>query len=250
MKSIALTLLLLAASYGAGAQSPALPSSFSEDELVVQAQAFLKVADKKERLAAETALHAGEFLGYVAGYLDAKASGLGADLKLAQCVRGKSLAQVARRAATIVDETRAQRAGSARFEIAFAIATACRDDVWNGKAAVDATGSWKQFADNDRLVAYYQPQETSSSGTRIVWVMYDYKADQKSNRSGRRYRSQKGQQEMDCAQARSRTVFFTWHSERMGEDPVVYTGNSPQPWEPNSPASVANALASALCTQR
>ncbi len=113
-----------------------------------------------------------------------------------------------------------------------------------------ASAAWVKFGENDRLVSYYEPARTNKTGAGIisVWVMYDYKTEQKSQRSGRRYASQKGQQEVDCGGQRSRTIFFTWHAGRMGEGAVVYTGSKTLPWEPDSPGSIARALSAAVCT--
>ena len=116
--------------------------------------------------------------------------------------------------------------------------------------ATGASAGWVKFAENDRLVSYYEPAKPANGGIFTVWVMYDYKAEQESQRSGRRYASQKGEQEVDCEGQRSRTTFFTWHAGRMGEGAVVYTGSKPLPWEPNSPGSIARALASALCSRK
>ena len=113
-----------------------------------------------------------------------------------------------------------------------------------------ASAAWVKFGENDRVVSYYEPAKSSVAGTVTVWVMYDYKAEQESPRSGRRYFSQKGQQEVDCDRPRSRTVFFTWHAGRMGEGAVVYTGSRALPWEPDSPGSIARALSSAICARK
>ena len=114
--------------------------------------------------------------------------------------------------------------------------------------ASSASAAWVKFGENDRLVSYYEPAKAEQGGNSVVWVMYDYKTEQKSERSGRRYFSQKGQQEIDCNGQRSRTVFFTWHADRMGNGAVVYTGSKALLWEPNSPGSIARALASTVCT--
>jgi len=116
--------------------------------------------------------------------------------------------------------------------------------------ATSASAGWVKFGENDRLVSYYEPAKSSDNGNITVWVMYDYKAEQASQRSGRRYFSQKGQQEVDCKSQQSRTVFFTWHAGQMGEGAVVYTGSKALPWEPDSPGSIARALSSMVCNRK
>jgi hypothetical protein len=241
---------LLFTSFVVQAQSTVLPSSFSDGELKSRAQAFLRIVENKERASAAVSIQAAEFAGYVAGHLDARTDGPSPDAKLAECMRKMSLALVTKRAATIIADSGSPGSGSARFEIGFAIVMACKEDAWNKPSVANSSAGWQKFGENDRLVAYYQPRPVPGMDTQIVWVMYDYKTEQESQRSGRRYRSQKGQQEVNCAQERTRTVFFTWHSGQMGNGPVVYTGHSALPWEPNSPNSLAKALASVLCIQR
>lgn len=121
---------------------------------------------------------------------------------------------------------------------------------WMPTANTAPSTAWVKFGENERLVAYYESATSSASGTVTVWVLFDYKAEQESPRSGRRYFSQKGQQELDCHGQRSRTVFFTWHTGGMGEGAVVYTGSKALPWEPNSPGSIARALSSAVCLRK
>lgn len=87
--------------------------------------------------------------------------------------------------------------------------------------SMDVSATWIKFGENDRLVSYYEPAKPVNSTSAVVWVMYDYKTEQESQRSGRKYFSQKGQQEVDCEMQRGRTIFFTWHAGRMGDGPVV-----------------------------
>jgi len=117
----------------------------------------------------------------------------------------------------------------------------------SGEQVPKSEATWQQFGENPRLVAYYREAASNREGHVVVWVLYDYRLAQESERSGRRYISQKGQQEVDCAGNRSRTVFFSWHSERMGNGQVVYSGTTPTPWEPNSPESIARALSTVVC---
>lgn len=115
-------------------------------------------------------------------------------------------------------------------------------------AAVQRDTGWTRFGENDRFRAYYREPLSNAAGNVVVWVLYDYKEEHVSERSGRKYLSQKGQQEFHCSAATSRTVFFTWHSGRMGDGAVVYTGRTTTPWEPSSPGSIARALFARVCT--
>ena len=242
--------LLLVVGCHVAAQTPQLPSAFSDGELEAGALAYLKVAKKGARYSPEVMMQAAEFFGYLAGYVDARTDGPNPDPTLVKCVRRKSIAEIAQRAAMLIADPAREKSESTRFEIGFSAIVACKDEMWKPRTTASAAATWQKFAENERLVAFYQPSAIGSGDTKTIWVMFDYKAEQQSPQSGRRYLSQKGQQELDCAQGRSRTVFFTWHAGRMGEGPVVYTGSIARPWEPNSPGGIATALAAIQCTHR
>ena len=39
-----------------------------------------------------------------------------------------------------------------------------------------ADADWVKFAENERLVAYYEPRSQRDNGRVVVWVLYDYKS--------------------------------------------------------------------------
>jgi hypothetical protein len=116
-----------------------------------------------------------------------------------------------------------------------------------GSSGVSA--EWVRVAENNRFVAYADSRVQRQPGkSLVVWVLFDYKTVQESARTGRRYLSEKAQREIDCAGARGRVLFFTWHADKMGDGPVVYTGGKPTEWEPSSaPQSIGNALWKHYC---
>ncbi|WP_349430995.1 surface-adhesin E family protein (plasmid) [Methylomarinum sp. Ch1-1] len=106
------------------------------------------------------------------------------------------------------------------------------------------------MGENHRATAYAYTNPEQKGNSVIAWVLYSYKETQESPRSGRKYLSEKAQYEIDCTAKKSRTLFYTWHSERMGYGTVVYTGRKPTPWEPtNSPNSYANAFEKFYCDE-
>ncbi|MCL4844905.1 MAG: hypothetical protein KJ066_00075 [Acidobacteria bacterium] len=127
------------------------------------------------------------------------------------------------------------------------VAFTCMTVGLSAQQSPKAEATWQQFGENSRLIAYYREAASNSEGHVVVWVLYDYKTAQESERSGRRYLSQKGQQEVDCTGGRSRTVSFSWHSEQMGNGRVVYSSTTATSWEPSSPDSIARALAAVVC---
>lgn len=112
----------------------------------------------------------------------------------------------------------------------------------------EAEAKWVQIGENNKAVAYADTAPEKKGNSVLAWVLYSYKETQKSPRSGRRYLSEKAQIEIDCTAKKSRTLFFTWHSERMGFGTVVYTGRKAMPWEPtSSPNSYANVFEKFYC---
>jgi hypothetical protein len=115
----------------------------------------------------------------------------------------------------------------------------------------NATAEWVHIAENNRSVAYIDNAIRRSGDTATYWVMFDYKTVQQSDRSGRRYLSEKAQHETKCQSERDRAVFFTWHSEQMGNGVVVYTGSKPTNWEPtSSPGSLGNTFWKFVCGKK
>lgn len=114
-----------------------------------------------------------------------------------------------------------------------------------------AAAEWTRIGENNRLIAYADNAIRRSGDTTVYWVLFDYKAVQESPRSGKRYLSEKSQREIDCRSERDRVLFFTWHSDHMGDGTVVYTGNKPTNWEPtSSPNSFANTFWKFVCSKQ
>ena len=114
-----------------------------------------------------------------------------------------------------------------------------------------ASAEWVQMGENNRSIAYIDTAIRRSGNVETYWVLFDYKAVQESPRSGRRYLSEKTQHEIECQSERDRAVFFTWHSEQMGNGVVIYTGKKPTNWEPtSSPGSFANIFWKFVCSKK
>lgn len=115
----------------------------------------------------------------------------------------------------------------------------------------NALAEWVRVGENNRSVSYVDTAIRRSGDTTTYWVLFDYKAVQESPRSGRRYLSEKAQREIECQSERDRVLFFTWHSDQMGNGTVVHTGSKPTNWEPtSSPGSFANAFWKFVCGKK
>lgn len=115
----------------------------------------------------------------------------------------------------------------------------------------NAVAEWVQVGENNRLVAYIDTAIRRAGDAATFWVMFDYKSLQESPRSARRYLSEKSQRKIDCKSELTRTLFFTWHSDHMGNGTVVYTGSKPTHWEPTSaPESIAKVFWSFVCGKK
>lgn len=111
-----------------------------------------------------------------------------------------------------------------------------------------ASAEWILVGENPRSKMYIDTDYKISSGIATAWVMFDYKSVQVSERSGRRYRTEKAQWEIDCQKERTRRIFFSWHAEGMGNGKFIYSSSQAKDWEPTSaPDSMSNAAWKFVC---
>ena len=99
---------------------------------------------------------------------------------------------------------------------------------------------WMQIpnASDNAFNLHLNMGEVINSGNNAkMWVMYDSTAAQ-SLTSGEEYLSVKMLNEYDCKEIKSRTIFYSWHSENMGAGISIRTKDSPKAkWEPILPRS-------------
>lgn len=115
----------------------------------------------------------------------------------------------------------------------------------------NAIADWIPIGENNRSTAYVDTAIRRTGDNVIFWALYNYKSVQESPVSGKKYLSEKSQGEMDCKSERTRILFFTWHSDQMGNGVVVHTGNKIRDWETTgAPGSFANAFWKIICGKR
>jgi hypothetical protein len=99
---------------------------------------------------------------------------------------------------------------------------------------------WMQIpnASDNAFNLHLNMEEVTNSGNKAkMWVMYDSTSAQ-SLASGEKYLSVKMLNEYDCKEIKSRTIFYSWHSENMGAGISISTKDSPKAkWKPILPRS-------------
>ena len=99
---------------------------------------------------------------------------------------------------------------------------------------------WMQIpnASDNAFNLHLNMEEVTNSGNKAkMWVMYDSTSAQ-ALASGEKYLSVKMLNEYDCKEIKSRTIFYSWHSENMGAGISISTKDSPKAkWKPIPPRS-------------
>jgi hypothetical protein len=102
------------------------------------------------------------------------------------------------------------------------------------------TAEWMQIpnASDNAFNLHLNMEEVINSGNKAkMWVMYDSTSPQALT-SGEKYLSVKMLNEYDCKEIKSRTIFYSWHSENMGAGISIRTKDSPKAkWKPIPPRS-------------
>ena len=108
---------------------------------------------------------------------------------------------------------------------------------------------WMQIpnASDNTFNLHLNMGEVINSGNKAkMWVMYDSTSAQALT-SGEKYLSVKMLNEYDCTEIKSRTIFYSWHSEHMGAGISIRTKDSPKAkWElipPRSDGKISQRIA-------
>ena len=108
---------------------------------------------------------------------------------------------------------------------------------------------WMQIpnASDNAFNLHLNMGEVINSGNKAkMWVMYDSTAAQ-SLTSGEEYLSVQMLNEYDCKEIKSRTIFYSWHSENMGAGTSIRTKDSPKAkWKlipPRSDGKISQRIA-------
>lgn len=109
---------------------------------------------------------------------------------------------------------------------------------------------WQHIGSTDRLDLYVDLSTTRKSGTTVkMWHLVDFKKLQNDG-VGESYWSNKSQNEYNCNEESSRVIYYTDHTEKMGDGKVAYIGDRVSNWKPISPESMGEALWKVACGVR
>lgn len=115
-------------------------------------------------------------------------------------------------------------------------------------ASNGAMAEWEAIGTSSNgVVTYAEPSTIRRSGDMVkMWSLYDYKTAGVVN--GKLYLSIKAQDEYDCKDERSRTIYGSYHSGNMGRDGSHSRTNRPDDiWTPIPPGSAIELLWKIAC---
>lgn len=94
-----------------------------------------------------------------------------------------------------------------------------------------AMAEWVKVVSNEAGTFYADPTSIIKSSNMVkMRTLHDYKTAIKV--AGAAFLSSEVQEEYDCKEKQSRTLFFSLHSRNMGRGKGVYTDPEPHKWEP------------------
>jgi len=111
-----------------------------------------------------------------------------------------------------------------------------------------AVAEWVYVGTTDKSTVYADPTTIRKSGNKVkMWALYDFNLVKEIG--GNKYLSKKFQDEYDCKEEQERMLYFSEHSENMGEGDVVYVGYKlpDKNWTPIPPGSIVEGLWKFAC---
>ncbi|MDR4513430.1 surface-adhesin E family protein [Nitrosomonas sp.] len=103
-----------------------------------------------------------------------------------------------------------------------------------------AWAEWTEIGEDENegaYIVYADLTSVQSAGGRVkMWVLYDYKGEQKA--SGTNFLSKKIRRDYNCREAGIRTLAFSLFSWNMEKGELLRSYNQPQQWERVPPGSM------------
>ena len=103
------------------------------------------------------------------------------------------------------------------------------------------------MSDDGTLTFYTDPSTIRKSGNKVkMWSLLDYKTTQKID-DGKTFMSTRQQNEYDCKEERTRSLYIIAHSGNMARGTVVGRSDDSDKWRPVSPGSGGEDLWKFAC---
>ena len=102
--------------------------------------------------------------------------------------------------------------------------------------AVEIPKGWTRIGGGDSSTVYVDLTTIRRSGNMVkMWSLNDFKSVQDIGH-GRPFMSLTSQNEYDCKEERSRQLYFTSHTEKMGNGAIAFSSTEITKWYPVPPA--------------
>jgi len=113
-------------------------------------------------------------------------------------------------------------------------------------ASTDVMAGWVKVGNNRSDTFYADPTTIIKSGNKVkMRSLHDYKTAAKV--AGYAFLSSEVQEEYECKEKQSRTLFFTFRSKNRGKGNEVYTDSESHNWQPVKFGSAREALWEFAC---
>jgi hypothetical protein len=116
-------------------------------------------------------------------------------------------------------------------------------------ASNNAMAEWIKVGSNETDTLYADPTTIIRTSYKVkMQTLHDYKMAMKA--AGSAFLSIVVQEEYDCKESQSRTLYFSFHSSNLGKGRMIYSDTAPHKWEPVRPGSVRETLWKFACKKK
>lgn len=110
-----------------------------------------------------------------------------------------------------------------------------------------AMAKWIEVSSSESATNYADPASISRAGNLVqMWYLRDHK-DTVRTSDGKPFVSAKMLREYDCKEEKSRVLYSSFHSEKMGEGEAVFSDSDPDKWMQIEPDSIGEDMWKIAC---
>jgi hypothetical protein len=115
--------------------------------------------------------------------------------------------------------------------------------------ATPAYAEWTRAGSASEGYTQYIDESSIRRNSTVVkvWVLYDFHKPQTDGPYGSAYLSVKAQEQLDCTNELSLSLYISFHSGHMGAGQVLHTHSPKDQWTPVPPDSMIANLWNVLC---